>query len=321
MKGFPKSMQRSTALMLIGGGIAAAARPAQAQSALPVVRIGAQTIDATGEPYYGRDAGIFAQNGVDVQVTSMSNGAAIVQGVLNGDLDVGLSNPLPIAIAISRGLPLQMLVPACLYSKKMAYGNLVVAKDSPIKTAKDLEGKTIGVGSLGDYNQLSAWWWLEKNGVPRDRVQFVEIPLSSAGAALEHGTVQAAFTAEPLRSQFIKAGQIRDFADTYLAVAPETAVVVFFSSKAWLAKNGELAKKLIAGIYATARYANTRPQDTVASFARFSKLDPSVIASIPRAYFATENDPKYVRDILQLANKYGMLQRPVSFAEYSWQPS
>lgn len=310
---------RSTALSLIAGGIALAARPAIGQTALPVVRVGAQTIDATGEPYYGRDAGIFASNGVDVEVTSMSNGAAIVDGVLRGDLDVGLSNPLPIAIAISRELPLQMIAPGCLYGKRSAYGNLVVAKDSPIKSAKDLEGKTIGVGSLGDFNQLTAWWWLEKNGVPHDKVQFVEIPLSSAGAALEHGTVQAAFTAEPLRSSFIRAGQIRDFADTYLAVAPEIAVVVWFSSKTWLSKNPETAKKLISGIYATGRYANERPQDTAATFARFSKLDPSVIANLPRAYFATTDDPKYVQNMLQLASKYGMLQRPVSFSEYSYQ--
>lgn len=123
-------------MALIGGSLLAAATPVAAQSALPAVRIGAPPIDPSGVAFYGADAGIFQSNGIDAQVTVMSNAQAIVQAVLAGALDVGLANPMVLAVAISRGIPLQVIAPAALYSKRIAIPSLVVAKDSPFKTAK-----------------------------------------------------------------------------------------------------------------------------------------------------------------------------------------
>src|ERR1700733_14571320 len=80
---------RTAALSLIAGAaFAAAARPVLAQTAQPVVKIGAQAIDAAGEAFYGADAGIFAANGITPAVTLLSNGATILNAVLGGDLDV-----------------------------------------------------------------------------------------------------------------------------------------------------------------------------------------------------------------------------------------
>ncbi|MBV8151999.1 MAG: ABC transporter substrate-binding protein, partial [Candidatus Eremiobacteraeota bacterium] len=190
------------------------------------------------------------------------------------------------------------------------------AKDAPVRTPKDLAGGTIGVGALGDFNQLTVMAWLERNGVARDAVQYVELRFGEVGAALQRGTVKAAFITEPFKSDAVRAGLIRDFADTYLAVAPEIAVVVWFASKSWLQRNPDAAKRLVTGIYATARYANTHYQQTAEILARVAKLDAAVIEKMVRAYFATSNDRKYVQDMLQLAARYGLVQRPVTFEEY-----
>ena len=104
---------------------------------------------------------MFAANGINPVVSTLNNGATIVQSVVGGDLDVGETNPFQLAVAIARGIPLQMIAPACLYTKSVANPNVVVAKNSPIKSPKDLAGATIGVGSLGDFNQLSLWAWLD----------------------------------------------------------------------------------------------------------------------------------------------------------------
>src|ERR1700761_243651 len=135
-----RAIRRSAAMSLIAGGVFAAAQSVRAQSALPVVRIGALAIDAAGEAYYGDQAGIFVANGINPQVTTLTSGAAITQAVLAGDLDAGFSNPLQIAAAIARNIPLQMIVPAALYSKRDASENIFVAKDAPYKSPKDLSG-------------------------------------------------------------------------------------------------------------------------------------------------------------------------------------
>jgi NitT/TauT family transport system substrate-binding protein len=291
-------------------------QPASAQSALPAIRIGAQALDATGEAFYGTDAGIFQANGITPQVTLLPTGAAIVNGVIGGDLDVGEANTMTIAAAIARNIPLQVLAPAVLYSKRDANANLVVAKNAPYKSAKDLIGATFGVGSIGDFNHISLLAWLDANGVPAKSVKFVELAFGEVGPALQQGRVQASFITEPVKSNAVAAGQIRDFGDTYLAVAPELAVVVWFANKTWIKNNPDTVRKLVNGIYATAKWANTHTAESAPMLAKASKIEPAMVAGMKRLYFATQPDRRYLDGILQVAAKYGGLQRTVSYEEF-----
>jgi len=314
-------MPRSAAIAVVAGGVLAAVRPAAAQAVVPMVRIGAQAIEPTAEAYYGADAGIFLSNGINPQVSTLGNGATIIQAVLAGDLDAGETNPLQLAVAIARGLPLQMIAPGCIYTKKVANPNFVVAKSSPIKSPKDLVGATLGVGSLGDFNQISLFAWLDANKVPRSSVKFVEMPFSEIGTALQRGTIQAGFITEPAKTDAMRAGLIRDFADTYPAIAPELATVVWFATKSWLQKNPDTAKKLVNGIFATGKWANTHPRESADILVKVTKADPAVVGAIQRRLFATSSDRKYVEGTLTLAARYGMLQRPVTFEEFNAFPA
>jgi NitT/TauT family transport system substrate-binding protein len=302
-------------MRLIAGGIVAAAHPASAQSAA-TVRMGTIPIEPSAEAYYGAEAGIFASNGINPVVSTLNNGATIVQAVLGGDLDVGEVNPFQLAVAIARGITLQMIAPACIYTKKVANPNVVVAKNSPIRAPKDLAGATIGVGSLGDFNQLSLFAWLDANNVPRASIKYIELPFSSIGSALERGTIQAGFIVEPAKSEAMRAGLIRDFADTYIAITPELATTVWFTSKAWLQKNPETAKNLVKAVYATGRWANTHEKQAAEILAKITKIDLAVISAQQRRLFATSYDKRYVEATLALAGKYNLLQRPVTLEEF-----
>ena len=311
------AMSRSGALLLIAGGALAATRPAAAQTAPVTVRMGSMSIDAMGEAYYGNDSGTFSNNGIAAQITTLTSGAAIMAAVIGGDLDVGMANTVNVAAAIARNIPVVMIAPAAIYSKRDASPNLMIAKDSPIKTAKDLTGATFGVSALGDFTQLTLLAWLDVNGIPRNGVKFVELKFPEMGPALQRGTVQAAMIPDPAKTDAINAGQIRPFADTFISVAPEFATIVWFTTKAWLEKNPDTAKKLVNGIYATAKWANAHFSESGDMLAKVAKMDPAVVKSTQRMYFATANDKKYIEGTLTLASRYGMLPRPVTVQEYT----
>jgi len=310
------SISRLTALSLVAGGIVAAKRPAGAQTAPATVRIGTMSIDPFGETYFGVDQGIYHNNGIDAQLSTLPNGSTIVQSVLGGDLDVGLANIVTVAAAVAKGIPLLMIAPAALYSAKHSYSRLCVAKNSPFKTAKDLDGGTMAVSSLNDFNQLGVAAWLEYNGVPPARVHFIELKFPEMGPALQRGTVQAATIAEPALSSAIHLNEARAFADVYEVIAPEFANIVWFTSKSWLQKNPDTAKRLVSGIYATARWANDHQPQSADILAKVSKMDPAVVAAMTRAYFATSGSPKYVQAPLDFALRYGLISRPVTTAEF-----
>jgi NitT/TauT family transport system substrate-binding protein len=233
-----------------------------------------------------------------------------------GNIDVGIANPLSIAIAIARDIPLQALAPGNLITKRTAYPNVAVAKDSPLKTPQDLAGATIGVSEIGSLNYYSILSWLDRYGVAPKSVKFAELTFNEVGVALERGRIQAAFLQEPFTSRFLAAGQIRLFGSTYLAIAPELSVAIWCTTRAWVKNNSDVAKKLVNGIYATAKYCNTHHAETGATLIRVAKLDPTTLNSMKRTEYATRPDKKYLDPILQMAGKYGALPRTVSYAEF-----
>jgi NitT/TauT family transport system substrate-binding protein len=310
-----RNLSRFAAISTVSAGLILGSRPVFAQSALSTVRMGTMPNDALGEPFYGADAGTFQANGINPDITYFANGANIVTALLASSLDVGIANPLSIAEAIARDIPLQALAPGNLISKRTAYPNLVIAKDSPIKNPKELAGGTIGVSEIGSLNYYSVLAWLDAYGVAPKSVKFVELTFTEVGIALQRGRIQAAFLQEPFTSQFIAAGQIRLFGSTYLAIAPELSVAIWCATRAWVKNNPDTAKKLINGIYATAKYCNTHHAETGATLIKVAKLDPTTFGSVKRADYATQPDKKYLDPILQMATKYGALPRPVSYEE------
>jgi NitT/TauT family transport system substrate-binding protein len=153
-------MNRLAAISTAAAGLLIGRRPAAAQAALATVRMGTSPVDALGEPFYGADAGTWQANGINPDITYFASGANIVTAMVAGNIDVGIANPLSVAIAIARDIPLQALAPGNLITKRTAYPNVAVAKDSPLKTPKDLAGATIGVSEIGSLNYYSILSWL-----------------------------------------------------------------------------------------------------------------------------------------------------------------
>jgi NitT/TauT family transport system substrate-binding protein len=311
-----RNISRFAAISTAGAGLLLGLRPVSAQSALPTVRMGTMPNDVEGEPFYGADSGTWQASGITADVTYFTTGANIITALLAGNIDVGIANPLSLAVAIARDIPLQALAPGVLITKQHTYPNLVIAKDSPMKSPKDLAGATIGVSEVKSFNYYSVLAWLDGYGVALKSIKFVELPFTEVGVALQRGIIQAGFLPEPFTSQFLAAGLIRLFGDTYIAIAPELSVAIWCGTRAWVKNNPDTVKKFLNGVYATAKYCNTHQAETGATLIRVAKLDPTTLSSVRRAYFATQPDKKYLDPILQMAGKYGALPRPVSYEEF-----
>jgi NitT/TauT family transport system substrate-binding protein len=135
-----------------------------------------------------------------------------------GSIDVGIGSPSQVAGAKEKGLPFTFFAPGGLYAADAPSSLLMVGKDSSIRTARDLAGKTIAVDNLTSFTQFGAIVWLRKNGVDPATIKFVELPFSSMAGAIEAGRVDAAEIAEPARS----AGRatLRLLADTNVTIGP-----------------------------------------------------------------------------------------------------
>ena len=98
----------------------------------------------------------------------------IAEAITGGSLDVGLGSISQIAGAREKGIPYTFFAPGPVYSAESPSGQMMVEKNGPIHTARDLIGKTIGVNNLTSFTQFATLEWLKKNGVDPSSVKFVD---------------------------------------------------------------------------------------------------------------------------------------------------
>lgn len=89
--------------------------------------------------------------GLDIDVISFSSGAGAMEGLLSGAADIFIGSGTDMAF-IEKGVPLTAVAAAAGPPLQFC---IIVPWDSPIKSADELKGKTIGVTSAGS---MTAWF-------------------------------------------------------------------------------------------------------------------------------------------------------------------
>jgi ABC-type nitrate/sulfonate/bicarbonate transport system substrate-binding protein len=306
-------LTRARALGLLAS-LPAAARTLPASAQTPgTIRIACTANDSYLEPYYAFDAGFFNRAGLTASISLFTNSQAIVQAAAGGAIDVGLADMIQLANAYVRGVPLGFFAGGGLYSTSAPTTVLTVAKTNPIRTAKELAGKTIAVVALTSISSIAVEEWLRANGTDPAGVKLFELPFAAMAPALGRGTVDAAFLAEPFLT-FAK-DDVRVLAKAYDAIAKSFYISCFFTSKDWIAKNPDIAKRLTQALYDAGRWANDNRDGSAAVLAKYAKLDLNRLGMMARTRFTTELDVRLMQPVLDIAATYKAIERPVSAAE------
>jgi NitT/TauT family transport system substrate-binding protein len=135
----------SASLAALGStGLAA---PAIAQGALTQVKFTLPFVaqGATAFAFVARERGFFRARGLDVDIALGTGSPPAAQAISAGQFDIGLVSAAATIQQAARGLNL-VAVGTMMYDATMA---VAVPADSPIRTAKDLEGKRLGANPRG----------------------------------------------------------------------------------------------------------------------------------------------------------------------------
>lgn len=300
-------MRRAAALGSLGALALATALPARAQTLTPL-RIGTIAQDSGAEGYYGKDAGIFAKHGLDVKVDTMVSGPAIASAVLAGSLDFGFSNMFSLELAHDKGLPFTLVAPASVYDDTAPTSLLVVPKDSPIRSARDLNGKTVSTNGLKNIGEYGPAVWIDKNGGDSTTVKFVEIPVPETAAALLAHRIDASNVSEPAYSQ-VKPNS-RLLAKSYGAIAPRFLIGAWFTTNAWAAAHPDVLARFIDAMRETARWANTHQSESAEMLAKNLGMDIAVVRQATRARFGEALTADLIQPTLDVAVRYKLISKP-----------
>ena len=286
--------------------------PARAQTR-PHVRIGAGIDDAFMQPYYAIELGLFKKANIDTEIVHAANPGAYATALAAGAIDIGMADPVAIAQAVTKGLPFAYFAGGPLSSRDAETLVLSVAKNSPIKTAKDLEGKTIAIISVRSTMQITTTEWLTRNGADPSKVKFFELHFPEMTPALERGTVDAALVGEPFLTE--AKADIRPIGVPFATVAKVFYIFGWFARRDWLAQNADTAHALASAFYEAGKWANAHRAESAVIESKVTSVDLDVVKSMARNPCSTSLNPAYMQPLLDMATKYKLLERPYAASE------
>jgi NitT/TauT family transport system substrate-binding protein len=258
-------------------GLVAAPAFARAQS-LTKLRIAAGADGDCVAALWGASSGIFAKYGLDVDVMRLNSGSAVAAAVAGGSIDIGKSSAFNMITAHAKGIPFVIEAPCTFYLASASDFAILVAKDSKARDGRDLAGKIVAVPALGDYSTITTLAWIDKNGGDSKTVKFLEIPPSAMGDSVAAGRVDAAVIAEPLLSQFVSSGKCRVFGRPIDALGKRMIVTVYFCTADFAQKNADVLARFRKGLDEAAAYALAHRTQMIPVVAKYTALDPAMVA-------------------------------------------
>ena len=305
------SLTRARALALLAA--AASVRPGSVRAQAATIRFGTSPFaDSYLLPTYAAEMGFFKNAGLNVELAGFPSAGAVATALAGNAVDVAHADVIVVANAFNRGVPWQFFAGGGLYSGDAPTTLLCVAPNATVRTAKDLEGKSVGVVSLASISTLGVKSWIESNGADLANVKFFELPYATMVPALNRGDLGAAFIAEPFLTELRK--DVRVLASAYDAIAKSFFISIMFAPQPWLAANAATARRLTQALNDTVRWANTHHDETAVIAARATKLSLDVVKTMTRVKYAAL-DAKLVQPVLDAALKYKSIEKAVNAAD------
>ncbi len=279
-------------------------------------KLGYMKIVDNAPMFVAMERGFFKAAGLELETLPMAGGAVIVQGVTSGDLQIGWTNVISLYQAYAEGFDFKLIAGGATNVKGTNDTHaLLVAKSSPARNAKDLEGKTVAVNTLNNIVHLMAMAWLDKNGASSAKVKFVEVPFPQMEAALVAGKIDAASIHEPFASAALAKDVARQLAHPWSDVLGRFQIASWFASDKWLQKNKQTAQAFISALNRGVDTISADPKGSRDAIAKWTGLAPELAAKITLPVYdkaVSEND---LQATINLAQKYKLISRPLNARE------
>lgn len=286
------------------GGGGDAASPGQPDR----VTVGVIPILDVAPIYLGMEKGFFTERDIDLTLERAEGGAAIVPAVVSDQYQFGFSNVVSLLLARSQGLPLKVVSNGNNSTGEDGndFAALMVKADSPIRTAADLEGKTVAANTLQNIVDTSVRASVRKAGGDPTTVKFTALPFPEQPAALAAGRVDAVFVVEPFQQAVLAEGG-RKIASSYVDTAPDLTVAVYFASEQLIAENPDLVSRFIEAMRESLSYADSNPDEARQIIGTYTEIAPEVIEKLTLPKWPAEVNRDSVQTLADLALEDGLL--------------
>lgn len=221
------------------------------------------SVDAVSPPELAAALGYLEDLKLD-WVGNTISGPQDIQSAASGQTDFGGAFNGAVVKLASRKAPIKAVI-SYYGSDKDAYNGFYVTQNSPIRSARDLIGKKIGMNTLGAHYEAILDIYLKKNGLSRSEAEQVErivIPPVNTEQSLRRRQIDVAGLGGILRDKALEGGGIRKlFSDVELR-GPFSAGSYVFTER-FIKQNPETVRIFVTGVGKALDWSRTTPHDEV----------------------------------------------------------
>ncbi|MBQ1092738.1 ABC transporter substrate-binding protein [Streptomyces sp. B93] len=273
------------------------------------VEVGVIPIVDVAPLYLGQEKGFFSARGLKLSLTTAQGGAAIVPGVVSGQFQFGFSNVTSLMIAQAADVPVKAVANGIASTGEQGadFGAITVKGDSPVKTAKDLEGRKVAVNTLKNINETAVRAAVAKAGGDPDEVDFVELAFDQMPAALDSGQIDAAMVVEPALAT-VKSQGAREVTSALVDVADDLTVALYFTSTQYAEKNPDVVKRFQEATAESLAYADAHPEEAREAVTSYTKIPAEVLAEVTLPKWPAEPNRASIEELARLGSADGLFK-------------
>jgi NitT/TauT family transport system substrate-binding protein len=129
-------------------------------------------------------------------------------------------------------------------------------------------------------------------------------------AALQAGTADAAILSEPALTIAMERGDLRSLGDPNAAIDPKGFLIAAFCcSPAYAQRNPAVVARFTSVLYRVTAFTNAHHDATVSLIADYTHMTEDLVRKMTRQTIATSLDAGMIQPAIDLAAKYGFLER------------
>jgi NitT/TauT family transport system substrate-binding protein len=187
--------------------------------------------------------------------------------------------------------------------------DVLVPKDSPIKSAADLKGRTVAVNILNNIQSLTLNAILDRQGAGHPVYRQIAFP--QMGPALQKGQVDAVHAVEPFDSAIQGELKARVLIDGASAPVQSLPISGYVTTRAFADKHAKAAAAFRRAIEAASKIAAQDPSAVRAELPKYTKVTAAQAKTIDLPAYPVATDPAQLRRLIELMQKQGLLKKAI----------
>ncbi|WP_049564998.1 ABC transporter substrate-binding protein [Nonomuraea sp. SBT364] len=267
----------------------------------------------TAAMYVAIDQKLFEKEGLKVTPQIVQASPEAIPMLLNGEIDAMFGNYVSMFQAHDQGaLKLRILAEGSRAAPDSL--SIMALPDSPIRSPKDLEGKTINVNVLHNFQELALTQVLKANNIDPAKIKYVQVTFQNIMPAWQKGQLDAAYLGEPMVTAATSAMGARKILDPASGPAAEFPISGYVSTQEWYDKYPKTAAAFQRALHNAAKLMENNREVVADVLPNFTQIDKATAATVTFPFFSSSDNPVRLQRVADWMHEAKWLTKEIDVA-------